>query len=119
TTTVKAMAAKDGFLDSTVSAQDFVIIGLGEGGVEITDPVVVTDVVITQADSDVSQFVVSYATETESLDVTATWYMDSETEAATDIDGDGNQMTFTPALAEDGRHQVRVTLSYKDGEQTK
>jgi len=118
TTTVKAMAAKDGFLDSAIAAQDFVINGLGEGGVEITDPVAVTDVAITQADSAVAKFVVSY-TAPASLAVTATWYMEDETTAATDIDGDGNQMTFTPALTKDGRHQVRVNISYKDGEQTK
>ncbi len=118
TTTIKAIAAKNGFLDSAVAAQDFVIIGLGDSGVVITDPVVVTDVVVTQADPAVAQFEVGY-TAPENLQLTATWYMDGETIAATDIDGDGHQMTFTPALAEEGRHQVRVNLSYEDDGMTR
>ena len=117
-TTVKALSAKAGYLDSAVSNQAFTIIGLGEGGVTIDKPALVSNVIITQADPELAKFTVSYEAEGNPT-VTATWYRDSETTAATDTDGDGNQLTFTPTLAEGGRHQVRVNLAYSDGTQAK
>ena len=117
-TTVRAISAKTGYLDSAVSNQAFSIIGLGEGGVTIDKPALVSNVIITQADPEFAKFTVSYEAEGNPT-VTATWYRDSETTAATDTDGDGNQLTFTPTLAEGGRHQVRVNLAYSDGTQAK
>ena len=117
-TTIKALSAKTGYLDSAVSTQAFTIIGLGEGGVTIDKPALVSNVIITQADPELAKFTVSYEAEGNPT-VTATWYRDSETTAATDTDGDGNQLTFTPTLAEGGRHQVRVNLAYHDGTQAK
>ena len=117
-TTIKALSAKTGYLDSAVSNQAFTIIGLGEGGVTIDKPALVSNVIITQADPELAKFTVSYEAEGNPT-VTATWYRDSETTAATDTDGDGNQLTFTPTLAEGGRHQVRVNLAYHDGTQAK
>ena len=117
-TTIKALSAKAGYLDSAVSNQAFTIIGLGEGGVTIDKPALVSNVIITQADPELAKFTVSYEAEGNPT-VTATWYRDSETTAATDTDGDGNQLTFTPTLAEGGRHQVRVNLAYHDGTQAK
>ena len=117
-TTIKAISAKTGYLDSAVSTQAFTIIGLGEGGVTIDKPALVSNVIITQADPELAKFTVSYEAEGNPT-VAATWYRDSETIAATDTDGDGNQLTFTPTLAEGGRHQVRVNLAYSDGTQAK
>ena len=117
-TTIQALSAKAGYLDSAVSNQAFTIIGLGEGGVTIDKPALVSNVIITQADPELAKFTVSYEAEGNPT-VTATWYRDSETTAATDTDGDGNQLTFTPTLAEGGRHQVRVNLAYSDGTQAK
>ena len=117
-TTIKALSAKAGYLDSAVSNQAFTIIGLGEGGVTIDKPALVSNVIITQADPELAKFTVSYEAEGNPT-VTATWYWENETTAATDIDGDGNQLTFTPSLAEEGRYQVRVNLAYSDGTQAK
>ena len=117
-TTIQALSAKAGYLDSAVSNQAFTIIGLGEGGVTIDKPALVSNVIITQADPDLANFGVSYEAEGNPT-VTATWYWENETTAATDIDGDGNQLTFTPSLAEEGRYQVRVNLAYSDGTQAK
>ena len=117
-TTIKALSSKTGYLDSVVSNQTFTLIGLGEGGMTITKPALVSNVTITQVDPELAKFTVSYEAEGNPT-VTATWYRDSETTAATDTDEDGNQLTFTPTLAEEGRHQVRVNLAYNDGTQAK
>ncbi len=117
-TTIKALSAKTGYLDSAVSTQAFTITGLGEGGVTIDKPALVSNVSILQTNADVAEFTAVYTVEgTPTL--TATWYRDSEMTAAADTDGDGNQMTFTPELIEEGRHQVRVNLAYSDGTQAK
>lgn len=111
-TTIRAIAGKDGYYDSYAAQQIITISGTGTGGVTITDPALVSNVAVTQADASLANFTVTY-TATGSPVVTATWYLDNT--AATDIDGDGDQLTFTPSLATAGEHRVTVNLAYLDG----
>jgi len=117
-TTVHAIASRDGYYDCYASSQVITVNGTGTGEVIITDPVLVRDVVITQPAAPLANFTVTY-TATGSPVITATWYLDDTSSAATDIDGDGDQMTFTPALTTAGTHRVIVKLSYVDGSSTR
>lgn len=114
TTTVKAIATKTGYIDSSVVSQSYTVNGTGSGSTEVTPPALVSDVVITQNKTDASKFTVSYAT-TGTPKETVTWYLDNEDTAATDADGDGNAKTFTPTGSIfAGRHQIMVSIAYTD-----
>ncbi|MEA4859956.1 MAG: chitobiase/beta-hexosaminidase C-terminal domain-containing protein, partial [Sphaerochaeta sp.] len=114
-TVIVAIACKDGYIDSyPTSEYVFTITGEGPGGVIITEPALVSNPAITQADTSLANFVVTYE-EAGDPTVTATWYLDGSATAAVDTDGDDNQFTFTPELTTTGSHQVTVSLAYLDG----
>nr|WP_321298815.1 chitobiase/beta-hexosaminidase C-terminal domain-containing protein [uncultured Sphaerochaeta sp.] len=114
-TEIKAIACKDGYRDSYATYDCiYTITGEGPGGVIITEPALVSNVAINQADATLANFLVTYE-ESGDPTITATWYLDGNATAAVDTDGDGNQFTFTPELTTTGSHQVTVSLAYLDG----
>ncbi|NCC12737.1 MAG: hypothetical protein EOM32_05115 [Spirochaetia bacterium] len=114
-TEIKAIACKDGYIDSYATDNCiYTITGEGPGGVIITEPALVSNVAINQTDTTLANFRVTYE-ESGDPTITATWYLDGNATAAVDADGDGNQFTFTPELTTTGSHQVTVSLAYLDG----
>jgi hypothetical protein len=114
-TEIKAIACKDGYIDSYPTFNCiYTITGEGPGGVIITEPALVSNVAINQTDTTLANFLVTYE-ESGDPTITATWYLDGNATAAVDADGDENQFTFTPELTTIGNHQVTVSLAYLDG----
>ena len=117
-TTVKAIAVCNGYVDSSVSSQVFTVNGLGNGGVEITDPSLISQVDITQDGTNPLRFNVSYISSGTPNEV-ITWYVDTKDQVAGDVDGDNDQKTITFASLSPGRHQIMVNIAYTDGEDAK
>ncbi|WP_320129230.1 FN3 associated domain-containing protein [uncultured Sphaerochaeta sp.] len=118
TSTVKAMASKDGYVDSQVATASYTVNGTGETGTIITPPSMVSNVVLTQDAANPLQFSVSYDTQGTPKE-TVSWYMDTEATAAVDLDTDADSKTFTSDLLTEGRHQVMVKIAYTDGTESK
>ncbi|WP_320129229.1 chitobiase/beta-hexosaminidase C-terminal domain-containing protein [uncultured Sphaerochaeta sp.] len=118
TSTVKAMASKDGYVDSQVATASYTVNGTGETGTVITPPSMVSNVVLTQDAANPLQFSVSYDTQGTPKE-TVSWYMDTEATAAVDLDTDADSKTFTSDLLTEGRHQVMVKIAYTDGTESK
>lgn len=86
----------------------------------ITDPSLISNVVITQDSTNKRKFTVSYTTQGTPKEA-ITWYADTKATAATDTDSDNNSktITFGTAALSSGRHQIMVSISYTDGDTKK
>ncbi|WP_320128424.1 chitobiase/beta-hexosaminidase C-terminal domain-containing protein [uncultured Sphaerochaeta sp.] len=118
TTTVKAIATKDGYLDSQVATDSYTVNGIGGSGTIITQPALVSNVTLTQDAMNPLQFSVSYDTQGTPGE-TLSWYVDTEDTVAVDMDNDTDSKTFTSDLLTEGRHQVIVRIAYMDGDEAK
>ncbi len=102
-TTVKAIAVCNGYVDSSAATETFSV-----------------NVVIAQDSTNKRKFTVSYTTQGTPKEA-ITWYADTKATAATDTDSDNNSktITFGTAALSSGRHQIMVSISYTDGDTKK
>ncbi len=117
-TTIRAIAVCNGYVDSQEVSELFTVNGLGDSGLVITDPSLISEVAISQSTNDQMTFSVDYASKgTPNEEIT--WYVDTKDTIASDIDGDENPKTITFATLDSGRHQIMVNILYYDGEEVK
>ncbi len=114
-TVVKAMAVKDGYQDSAiVVSEELRVTGSDdEGGVVVSDPVQISNVVVTSLNEvylENPQFQITYEMQNSPVLDSVVWYLNG-TEVA-----NGTSDTFTyQGYLPSGRHQLSVKVFYFDG----
>ncbi|WP_394699328.1 chitobiase/beta-hexosaminidase C-terminal domain-containing protein [uncultured Sphaerochaeta sp.] len=115
---VRVVAIKEGYQDSIFASKEVLVSGAGGSGVEITDPTLVSDIVITQTDDNTvtPSFTLAYDIQGDLTISSVAWYFDGNSLAAVDADTDNNDNTFTHGgTLGTGSHRVLVKITYTDG----
>lgn len=114
-TIVKAMAVKDGYQDSPIFVSEELLVSGSddEGGVDISDPIQIRNVVVSSLNEvylENPQFQITYEMQNSPVVDSVVWYLNGA-EVSREF---GDTFTYEGYLPS-GRHQLSVKLFYHDG----